>query len=60
MGIKDTSVDFIINKMLQGCVGMVDGLKMSDAVGTSIRRGTAYDMVLNTTIDVLSSVTRVG
>ena len=32
--IKETSVAFSINKMLQGCVGMVDEFKRSDGVGT--------------------------
>ena len=31
-------------------------LKRGDAVGTSIRRGSAYDVVLNTTLDVLSAI----
>ena len=34
--IKDTRVAFSINKILQGCVGMVDGFKRIDAVRTSI------------------------
>ena len=36
---------------------MVEGFKMSDTVGTSIYRGSADDMVLNTTLDVLSAIT---
>ena len=55
--IKDTSVAFSINKILQGCVGMVDRFKRSNAVGTSIFRGSADDMVLNPTLDVLSAIT---
>ena len=43
--------------MLQGCVGKVVGLKMIDAVGTPIHRGSANDMVLNITINVLSAIT---
>ena len=34
--IKETSVSFSINTTIQGCVEMVDGFKMHDAVGTSI------------------------
>ena len=55
--IKETSVAFSINKMLQGCVVMVDGFKRSDAVGTSICRGSADDIVLNPTFDILSDIT---
>ena len=55
--IKDTSVSFIINKMLQGYFGKVVGLKIIDAVGTSIHRGSEDDTVLNQTIDVLSAIT---
>ena len=43
--------------MLQGYVGKVVELKMIDAVGTSIHHGSADDMVLNTTLDVLSAIT---
>ena len=43
--------------MIQGYVGMVDGFKRSDAVGTSILRGSADGMVLNPTLDVLSAIT---
>ena len=50
--IKCTSVDFAINKILQGCVGKVYGFKISDMVGTSIRHGYADDIVMNSTIDV--------
>ena len=32
-------------------------LKRGVAVGKSIRRGSAYDMVLNPTLDVLSAIT---
>ena len=39
---------------------MVDGLKRSDAVGTSICHGSADDMVLNSAINVLSAITRGG
>ena len=56
--IKETSVALIINKIIQGCVGMVDGFKRSDAVGMSICRGFADDMALNPTIYVLSTITR--
>ena len=55
--IKETGVSFTINKMLQGYVGKVVGLKMIDAVGTSIHHGSADNMVLNTTLDVLSAIT---
>ena len=44
--IKDTSFTFSINKTLQGC------FVIGDAVGTSIRRGSADYMVLNPTLDV--------
>ena len=39
---------------------MVDGLKRSDVVGTSICHGSADDMVLNSAINVLSAITRGG
>ena len=55
--IKYTSVILTINKMLQVYVGNVVGLKMIDAVVTSIHHGSADDMVLNTTLDVLSAIT---
>ena len=58
--IKGNSVYFSINKILQGCVVMVDVFKRSDAVGTPIRCGSANYMVLNTTLDVLSIITRGG
>ena len=56
--IKLTSVAFTINKMLQGCVGMVGGFKRSDSVETPIYRDYVDDMVINTTLDVLSAITR--
>ena len=55
--IKETSVAFTINKKLQVCVGIVRGFKRIDAVGTSISRGSAYDMVLNPTIDGFYAIT---
>ena len=58
--IKETSVSFTINKMLQVYIGEVGGFKSSDAVGTSIPHGYADDMVLNKTIDVLSAIPRGG
>ena len=58
--IKDTSVSFSINKMLQGCFVMVYGFKRSDAVGTSICCGYADDIVMNPTLDILSDITRGG
>ena len=58
--IKEISVALKINKMPQDCVGKVDGFKRSDTVGMSIHCGSADDMVLNTTIDVLSAITRGG
>ena len=58
--IKYTSVSFSVNKMLQVCVGMVDGFKNSDAVGKSIYRGSEDDMVLNSTLDVFSDITLGG
>ena len=39
---------------------MVDGFKIIGAVGMSICRGSADDMVLNPTLDVLSDITRGG
>ena len=57
---KYTSVSFIINKFFQGCVGNVDGFKISDTAGTSIHSGSVDDMVLNQTLDVLSAITRGG
>ena len=58
--IKETSVAFNINKILQVCVGKVGGFKSSDAVGMSIFRGSADDIVLNTNLDVLSAITHGG
>ena len=55
--IKETSDDFTINKILPICVGNMDGFKGSDAVEMSIHCGSEYDMVLNTTLDVLSIIT---
>ena len=58
--IKWTSVAFTINKMIQGCVVMVDGFKRSDVVGASIFHGSADNMVLNPTLDFLSGITLGG
>ena len=58
--IKDIGVAFSINKILQGCVGMVGGFKKSDVVGTSICFYSADDMVLNPTLGVFSTITRGG
>ena len=55
--IKYTSVILTINKMLQVYVGNVVGLKMIDAVVTSIHSGSAYDMVQNPSLNVLSAIT---
>ena len=55
--IKDTSVVLTINEMLRVYVGKVDQFKSSDTVVTSISRDSEYDMVLNPTIDALSSIT---
>ena len=41
--------------MLQLFVGNLDGFKSSDAVGTSIHSGYLDDMVLNSTLDFLST-----
>ena len=49
--IKENSVVLTINEMLHECVGKVGGFKISDAVGTPIRICSAYDMVLNPTLD---------
>ena len=46
--------------MLRVCDGKLGGLKSSDVVGTSIRRGSTDDMVLNRNIDVLSAITNGG
>ena len=37
---------------------MVGRFRMSDTAETSIRRGSADDMVLNPNLDVLSAITR--
>ena len=58
--IKETSVDFTVNKMIQGCVGKVGIFKRSDAVGTSIFFGSSEDMSLNPTLDFLSDIPRGG
>ena len=49
-----------INKVILLYDGKVGRFKCSDAVGTSIHHGSAENMVLNTTIDVLSAITRGG
>ena len=54
--IKNTSVAFTINKVLQGCVGKADVFKSSDMVVTSICCDSEYDMVLNPNFDVLSAI----
>ena len=46
--------------MLKGCVVNVDIFKCSDVVGMSIRRGSADNMVLSPTIDVLSAIIHGG
>ena len=56
--IKETSVPFTINKILQFCIVKVGGFKRSDALGTLFFLGYAYDMVMNTTLDFLSAITR--
>ena len=53
--IKETSVDFTINKMLQVCFGNVGVFKSSDVVGTETRCGSAENMVLNPNLDGLSA-----
>ena len=58
--IEDTSVAFTTNKKFQGCVGKLDGFKISDTVGTSICRGYAVNMVMNPTLDIFSAITRGG
>ena len=58
--IKDTIVYFTINKMIQVCASKVYGLKSSDAVGTSIYHGYTYDMFINPTLHVLSTITYGG
>ena len=56
--IKEMSIAFTINKMLEFFVGNVDGFKRSDAVGTRIQCGSVYDMALNMSPNVFSSITR--
>ena len=58
--IKDTSVSFTTNKILQVCIGKVGGFKWSDTAGTSICCGSSDDMGMNPTLDVLSSINRGG
>ena len=58
--IKETSVAFNINKIIQGCFGMVGGFKMGNPAGTSIRCGSADNMVLNPTLFIFSDITRGG
>ena len=58
--IKDNSVAFSINIMLQVWVEKVGGFKISDALGMSIYHGYTDDMVLKPTLDVLSDITRGG
>ena len=55
--IRDTSVAFATNKIIQGCVGKLGRFKRSDAAGTSIFHGSSEDMVLNQALDVLSFIT---
>ena len=58
--IKEINVAFATNKTLQDCVGKVGAFKSTDAVGISIHCGSADDMVLNTTLNVFSSIPRGG
>ena len=58
--IKDISVAFTINKMFQGFDEKEKIFKRIDAVGISIHRVSTDDMVLNPTLDVLSSTTHGG
>ena len=58
--IKDTSVVLTIIKMLRVCVAKVGIFKSSEAVGTSMRSGSADNMVMNPTLDVLSAITHGG
>ena len=58
--IKETSVAFIRNKRIQSCIGKAEVFKRSDTLGAPIHCGSADDMVLNPTIDVLSAITRGG
>ena len=53
--MKEMSVSFTINTMLQGCAGNVDGFKISDNVGTAIWSGSETHMVPNTTLDFFSN-----
>ena len=54
--IKYTSVDLTTNKMLQGCVGKVNRFKSIDEVGTPICSGSADNISLNPTLNVLSAI----
>ena len=55
--IKDTSVSFTMNNMLQVCIGKVGGFKRSYVVGTC---GSSDYMVMNLTLGVLSDITPVS
>ena len=55
--IKETSVTFTTDKILQGCLGMVDTFKSSDVVLKSICHGSIENMVLNITLGALSTIT---
>ena len=58
--IKETSVTFTTNKILQVCIGKAGGFKWSDTVGTSIHSGSADNMGLNPTLNFLPAITRGG
>ena len=58
--IKEPIVSFTTNKIIQGYVGKVVKLRISDALGTSRHSGSADNMLLNPTFGVLSAITRGG
>ena len=58
--IKDTSVHFTINRILQGCVGKVGVFKRSDTIVSSICCGSADNIFMNPALDVLSAITSGG
>ena len=55
--IKNSSVSFTIDKMIQVCSGKVDIFKRSDIAETSIHCDSSDAVVMNTTLDVLLAIT---
>ena len=58
--IKESSVVLTMNKIIWVYVGKVGVCKIIDVVGKTICCGSADDMVLNPTLDVLSTITHGG